>query len=178
MGEPGWLAGLPASFAPGMRAASIQFCLRQGGGWWGGGAASMAAAWMVSNYTFPSRKKSFFSRRGTLNDSSWKNLLDVIYTRNAFSLANLCAQTRTHVPSSASPCLAGTGGGPQKAWGSTELLQTSARPLACSLSLGLHRTGGAKTEMRPPRAYVSSVLFDTWQVFEELFLTYIVSHFY
>lgn len=52
----------------------------------GGGAGSKETVWMVSNYTFPFRKRKFFSfsKRGTLNDSSQKNLLDVIYSWNTF----------------------------------------------------------------------------------------------
>lgn len=86
MGEPGWLAGIPASFTPDMMATSVQFRLRWGGGLWGGGAGSMETAEMVSNYTFPFRKRNFFSfsERRILNDSSWKNLLDVIYPWNTF----------------------------------------------------------------------------------------------
>lgn len=120
MGEPGWLAGIPASFTPDVLVASIQFCLRQGGGQWGGGAGSTETAQMVSNYTFPFRKKIFFPKE-TLNDSSWKNLFDFIYSWNTFLTdksvrLNLNAHLQLRIT-----LLVREGGGTQKAQSCTEL---------------------------------------------------------
>lgn len=132
MGETGSLADIPASFTADMMAASTQFCLRQGGGWWGGGAGSMETAWMISNYTFPFRKRIFFfSKRGTLNDSSWKNVLYVICCWNTF----LTDRSHTHSPSSAPCCPTGRGGGAHKAQSTMELAPepSSASHLLCPL---------------------------------------------
>lgn len=62
MGEPGWLAGIPASFTSQTWWHPFS-SVSDGGGWWGGVAGSMEAAWMASNYTFPFRKKIFLFQK-------------------------------------------------------------------------------------------------------------------
>jgi hypothetical protein len=140
MGKTGLLAGIPASFAPDMMAASAQFCLRLGGGWWGGGAGFREMESVVSNYTFPFRKRISppHTQRGTLNDSPWKNLLDVIF----WQIPTACVNNPPTPPSTVLYCLTAWDSSTQQAWNITALLFTCLLTLGwvLSLSLSLHLT--------------------------------------